>query len=379
MGGVGTAFITDFNNSFNFTNPAANENLLLTTVKVEGTNENNFYRSDFNSYKGNKSSTYLSNLSIAFPLSPKVKFGVGYQPYSSKRYEIVNSSTASDGVVSANTYRGDGTINTLQAALSYQVRPELGIGIRTNYYFGYVTDLQEVGISNAEFINGFETRNRIKNLNVTLGATYQKKYDNDRKLTVGATTTLGNTSNMRTTFTNSTYLYSGLNKIYETVIDKQTSETRNLIPFGVSAGAGFGHNLRWFVGTQLDYKKGENIQFLGSPFALQDSYKVSAGGWILPNSNNFRSYFDRIVYRYGAYFEKGSLQINNRNINSYALTFGALLPYKNSGVANMSGIDLGMEIGKRGTVQNNLISETFLNFRVGINFSDKWFRKVLYD
>ncbi len=379
MGGVGTAFISDFNNNFNFSNPAANENLQLTTVKVEGTNENNFFRSDYNSYKGDKSSTYLSNLSLAFPLSPKFKFGVGYQPYSSKRYDIVTSSTDGAGIITANTFRGEGSVNMIQAALSYQIRPELGVGIRANYFFGNVKDLQEVGVSNAEFINGFETRNRIRNLNMTLGTTYQKKYDNDRKLTVGATATLGNTSRMETTYTNSTYLYSGNNKILETVIDTQTSESRNLIPFGFSAGAGYGHNLRWFAGAQLDYKKGETIQFLGDPFTMNDSFKISAGGWVLPNANNFRSYFDRIVYKYGAYYEKGSLFLNDRNINRYAVTFGALFPYKNSGVGNMSGLDVGVEIGKRGTLENNLINQTFVNLRVGINFSDKWFRKVLYD
>src|SRR5690606_41657034 len=69
------SYITDFNSSFNFMNPAANENLQLTTIKVEGTNENNFFRSDFNDYKVTKHSTYLSNISIAFPISQKMKFG----------------------------------------------------------------------------------------------------------------------------------------------------------------------------------------------------------------------------------------------------------------------------------------------------------------
>lgn len=42
MGGISTAYIWDFNNQFNFKNPAANQNLELTSIKVQGTNENNF-------------------------------------------------------------------------------------------------------------------------------------------------------------------------------------------------------------------------------------------------------------------------------------------------------------------------------------------------
>ena len=86
MGGVSTAYIWDFNNSFNFSNPAANKNLGLTSFKVEGTNENNFFRSDYNDESSTKHSTYLSNISLAFPVSPKVKFGIGYQRYRSKKY-----------------------------------------------------------------------------------------------------------------------------------------------------------------------------------------------------------------------------------------------------------------------------------------------------
>ena len=41
----------------------------------------------------------------------------------------------------------------------------------------------------------------------------------------------------------------------------------------------------------------------------------------------------------------------------------------------MSGIDLGLEFGRRGTLENNLIQQNFFNVKVGINFADKWFQK----
>ena len=65
MGGISTAYIWDFNNNFNFNNPAANKNLELTTVKIEGTHESNFFKSNFDNLSVTKQSTYLSNISIA--------------------------------------------------------------------------------------------------------------------------------------------------------------------------------------------------------------------------------------------------------------------------------------------------------------------------
>ena len=380
MGGISTAYIWDFNNQFNFKNPAANQNLELTSFKVQGTNENNFLKSDYNGVNVTKHSSYLSNISIAFPLSKKVKFGFGYQPYSSKKYNIITYTTDSEGnKTPASTFKGEGTLNTIQAAFGYSITPEFSLGLRTNFYFGKLYDTEEVAFANADLINGFETVNKVKSFNFTLGSTYQKKLKNDRKLTLGATYTFGTTGNFESTYTNSTYYYYGNTKTYESIIERKNGEDKNLIPQEFSLGVGFGHDAKWFVSSQIDYKSGKTVQFLAQPFTYKDSFRFSAGGWYLPNYNNFRNYFSRIVYRYGAFYEKGNLNINNTNINQFGITLGASLPFQRSNINRMSSIDLGLELGKRGTLQNNLINQTFVNLKIGINFADKWFEKRYYD
>lgn len=380
MGGISTAYIWDFNNNFNFSNPAANKNLELTSLKIEGSNENNFFKSNYDNMSVTKHSSYLSNISIAFPISNKVKFGMGYQPYSSKKYSVLTNETLATGNSQASLYRGDGNISTVQAAVSYQITPEFALGLRSNFFFGNLYDINELTFSDAELINGYETKNKVQTFNFTLGSAYQKKLANDKKLTLGATYTFGNTGQMETRYINSTYYYmAGQTKNNESIIEEKYSEDKNLIPVEFSLGAGYGKDAKWFVGTQFDYKKGETIQFLGKPFVNDNSYKVSAGGWYLPNYNNFRSYFSRVTYRYGAYYEKGNLAFNGTNINQFAITGGMSFPFENKSASRMSGIDLGIELGKRGTLDNNLIRQNFVNVKIGINFADKWFNKRLYD
>lgn len=380
MGGISTAYIWDFNNNFNFRNPAANTNLELTTLKVEGANENNYYKSDYNNMSSTKHSTYLSNITIAFPISKKVKFGMGFQPYSSKSYNVLTTSQLNDNVAEAHHFHGDGTLNTVQAAFSYQVSPEFALGLRSNFFFGKLYDVEEATFTGAELTSGYANSYRIQTFNFTLGTTYQKKLANDHKLTLGATYTFGNTGNMKNTYTNSTYFYTlGETKADETIIDEKTTYDKKFLPQEASLGLGYGHDTKWFLGAQVDYKKGENFNFLGQTLAYQDSYRYSVGGWYLPNFNNFRSYFSRVIYRYGAYYEKGNLQINGTNINKYAVTAGVTLPFQKSNINRMNSIDLGLELGKRGTLDNNMIRQNFINLRVGINFADKWFGKKLYN
>ncbi|WP_294203379.1 hypothetical protein [uncultured Chryseobacterium sp.] len=384
MGGISTAFISDFTSNFNFANPANNANFELTSIKLEATNENNYFKTDYNNTKSTKHSTYLSNISLAFPLSPKLKMGLSYQPYSSKSYNILHEDKNENGeIIRFNRFKGSGTLNTAQIALGYKVTDKLALGARANYYFGNLYDLNELAQPNAELINGYETRNSIHNFNFTLGASYQNlNTSTDRKFTIGATTTFGNTSNMTTDYVNSTYFYAdaaGNTKSNESIIEQKSTKSKNLLPLQASVGVGYGEENQWFVSLQGDYKKGESITYFGNTLDLQNSYRISAGGWYLPNYNNFRSYFSRIVYRYGAFYEKGNLQIAGQNINKFGISGGVLLPFKNSSITRMSGLEIGLELGKRGTLKNNLINQNFINLKVGFNFADRWFRKTLYN
>ncbi len=380
MGGISTAYVNDFNNKFNFDNPATNQNFGLTAFSLEASNDNNYFKSDYQNTDSKKHNTYLSNISLAFPLSKKVKFGLGYQPYSSKGYDIINTVDETEDLKRANRFLGKGTVSTVQSAISYHINESFSLGFRTNFYFGNITDQQEISYTNAELVNGFETTNKIKAFNFTGGTVYQKKFKNDRKLTVGATYTFGTTGNMETRYVNSTYYYlTEEDKYNVNIIEELKSEDKNLFPLEVSVGLGYGHEGKWFASTQMDYKQGQQIQFLGKPFNYEDSYRFSAGGWYLPNYNNFRNYFSRVIYRFGAYYEKGNLKLNNTNINELGISLGASLPFANTSINKLNTLDVAVEFGKRGTLDHNLINQNFVNLKLGLNFGDIWFRKAEFD
>ncbi|HCN50699.1 MAG TPA: hypothetical protein DIT10_16680 [Chryseobacterium sp.] len=384
MGGISTAYISDFTSSFNFANPANNANFELTSIKLEATNENNYFKSNYNDMKSTKHSTYLSNISLAFPISSKVKMGLSYQPYSSKSYDIVTDQLNADGSVKyRNNFKGNGTINIAQVAVAYKINQEFSVGAKANLFFGDLNDRNEFRAAGTEYVNGYETQTKIRNFNFTLGTSYQTlNTRTDKKLTLGATATFGNTGNTTSDYVNSTYRYADEKagtKMDESILEQRSLNTKNLLPFQASVGAGYGSDNHWFVSGQVDYKKGENVSYFGRTIDFQDSYRISAGGWYLPNYNNFRNYFSRVIYRYGAFYERGNLKLEGTSINKYGITAGVMLPFKNSSITRMSGLEIGLEVGKRGTLKNDLINQNFVNLRIGFNFADKWFRKTLYN
>lgn len=61
--------------------------------------------------------------------------------------------------------------------------------------------------------------------------------------------------------------------------------------------------------------------------------------------------------------------LKNESINDYGMTFGLGLP------VGLSKINIGFELGKKGTTTQNLIQENYFNLNIGLSLSDLWFRK----
>jgi hypothetical protein len=81
-----------------------------------------------------------------------------------------------------------------------------------------------------------------------------------------------------------------------------------------------------------------------------------------------------MTYRVGARYNNSYLNLYDTQISEYGISFGVGFPMKKS----KTGIDLSVEIGRRGTTKNNLIQENFINFSLGVSIQEIWFYKRQY-
>jgi hypothetical protein len=149
-----------------------------------------------------------------------------------------------------------------------------------------------------------------------------------------------------------------------------------IIPSKFSFGLGIGQVRRWFIGAEYFSQKTSNFSnqlYSSANTSYEDASKISLGGFFIPQYNSFSSYLKRSVYRAGARYEKTGLVINNESINEFGISFGIGLPVGEARL--LSNANLGLEIGKRGTTNNNLIEENFINFQISLSLNDRWFQK----
>lgn len=81
------------------------------------------------------------------------------------------------------------------------------------------------------------------------------------------------------------------------------------------------------------------------------------------------------MYRGGLKYEQTGLIVNSKSINDIGATMGIGFPVSGS----FSNINLGFEIGKRGTTSQGLIQENYAILSLSLSLNDRWFQKRKFD
>lgn len=323
-------------------------------------------------------------LTLSFPVG---KFGIGFGilPFTSVGYKL--ESFDDDLII--NRYQGEGGLNKTFLGLGYQLTKDLNVGINVSYNFGNVKNSVIEFVYDAEnnpvqYQSRENNRSDLSGLNFNLGLSYKKMINEKFELVTGLTYAPESTlkSNNIRSFSTIVIGQSGqefeINTIDADLGANNLESTDLTLPSRVSFGAGLGQPRIWFVGAEYTFqntKKFSNPIFSVDNTTFVNASNIALGGFFIPDYNSFSSYWKRATYRAGLHFENTGLEINNETIKEFGISFGVGLP-----VGNMfSNANLGFEIGKRGTTNQNLVQENFFNLNISLSLNDRWFQKRKYN
>ncbi len=371
MGGV---FVEQDSIHINLENPASFANLKLTTFALGGTYSTTKLKSDSKSESAKR--TTLDYLAVGLPIG---KFGVGFGliPYSSVGYKI--ESLATDGTGNNRRYDGTGGLNKVFFGVGYKIAPNFSLGADVNYNFG------KISTTGLEFMTAVPVGTRelntadLSGVNFNFGAMFQTNLTKKIMLYSSLNYTLQNSLNSQNTRNISTVIFnSGAALSVVDLLAEQNSQVTLKFPSKIAFSAGIGEAKKWLIGGKIAYQKnpGEANEYNTSSNVAYGKYgSVSLGGYFIPNYNSFSNYAKRIVYRGGLRYEKTGLVVNGESINDMGVTAGFGFPI--TGV--FSNVNLGIELGKKGTAKVNLVEENYFKFSVGFSLNDKWFVKSKFN
>ena len=360
----------------NVLNPASYANQMLTSIQIGGTSS--FYKLKSSVDYEQAKKTTLDYLVIGLPYSKKLGFSFGLLPHSAVGYRLVKNQYTGDVLTQSNVYNGTGGINKVYFGAGYQLTSKLSFGADFQYLFGSI-DTKSILL-----LNGVQYSTRELNNSVVSGVAFNTgllyktkvhaKYTLTTSLTFSPETKL-NSVNTRNTAT-VTFNSAGAELIANSQ-EVVVPDSKMNIPSKLALGAGLG-NRKWFIGA--DYtRRGTSTQTNRfdnyNNVRYENSSKIAIGGYFIPKFDSFQSYFQRVTYKAGFRYENTGLVINNTSIKDKAISFGFAFPI----TGTFSSINIGSEIGSRGTSSNGLIKENYFTINIGLMFSDKWFKKNLYN
>ncbi|NNK87173.1 MAG: hypothetical protein HKO90_02730 [Flavobacteriaceae bacterium] len=378
----------------NLRNPAsfAGNNLQLApfnnesrpvTFALGGEYNSNNLKTDNNS--DDASTTTFDYMALSFPVG---KFGVGFGliPYTAVGYKLNSEEVINDETVVTERYSGSGGLNRSFLSLGYQLSENFSVGIESNYNFGNINN------SSIDFVFDDEgdplqyqsretNSSQLRGFDFNFGLRYTPMINDKLQLTAAATYSPEskiNSDNERTFATivinETTGQELEVNEIDADLQSQNLKETKLTLPAKTSFGLGIGKPRKWFIGAEYTFL--QTSSFSNRIFDIENTTFENAstfalGGFYIPQYTSFNRYLKRVVYRAGARFENTGLKINNESINEFGISFGVGLPVGRL----FSNVNLGFELGRRGTTSQGLVQENFVTFQLSLSLNDRWFVK----
>lgn len=382
MGGLGIGVRDNF--TVNHTNPASYSGFDSTSFIFEGAASGHFITLKTDDLNESYSNGALSHLLFGFPVMKFWRSSFGLLPYSMMGYDATDISVAQDVGKTQYVFKGTGGITQAFWGNSIQPLKFLSLGINTSYLFGTMDRGMKVTFpDSADMISSLVNTNiTVNDLYFDFGAQFHTVLDSARGVhfVFGATYSPEQELSAKGTRAVRSYLgeISGVPLVIDTISLEANVPGTVVIPQTFGFGFSLERKNRWFVGAEYEYGNWENFRSFGESDSLTNSHKFRVGAQITPNPNSF-SYPQRIEYRVGGFYNQSYLNLRDEQINGLGITFGLGLPIR----ANMirrtrSMVNLGFEVGRRGTITNGLIQENFVNFHIGISIYEWWFFKRRY-
>ena len=378
LGMGGTNLAVRSNLYVNITNPASYTGIdslsFVASMGVQSTMAS--YRT--NEQTSNLNSTSINHITFGFPITRWWKSSLALLPFSNVGYEVQNDELLDFNVLSRTIYSGTGGLDKINWGNAFQVTKNLSVGINSSYYFGRVQHLNTLIFPDSAYIINAQLSERdlLDGFEFSIGVQYFIPTGENSFFGLAATYTPTTTLNVKTDYLSTSFIGDevGYEIVTDTIYFQEGLEGETTLPYSYGFGISWEKKNKLLLAADFMFDNWESFSYLGESDNLDNKIRASFGAEYIPTSNSLSSYFKLVRYRFGVRYNKMGLNFNNTDLEEYAISIGFGLPLRKSA----SVLNLGIEIGQNGTIENSLIQERFVKVALGISIKENWFRKGKY-
>ena len=323
----------------------------------------------------------ISYLAMGFPVTKWWKAGLGILPLSNVGYSM--TAVEANPVMGNLSYNFQGSGGLSQFFISSSVTPirYLSLGATFSYVFGPISHTRSLVIPADSLY--FSTKSiqtaTIGDVNLSFGAQVNIPLKKDYFVTFGGTFQGANNLNAQS----HTTLISYGTGLTDTLLYTENPNNSVILPMGWASGFTFGKKNKFTAGFDYRTQNWSESEFLGVKDSMANSHDYIVGLEYIPNAYSLTHPLQRIRYRAGFRYSQSYLQLRGSQLADIGISVGAGFPIldrtRRGGPPTQSSLNIILELGRRGTVKNDLIRETFGSLTLQLSLHDYWFIKPKYD
>lgn len=398
MGGLGAS--TKGRYHINIVNPASIASLRTTSFDI-GLDAKYTSLTDLDGQSISQWGGNLKYISLAFPLSNPLNeildreerdynLGMAFtlMPHSIVSYDISSVDSLSGIGQFRRNFNGNGGSYKFywSNAISYK---QLSFGVNLGYLFGNIAYERNIAFDDVPFpyqtlySEDYSLKGFLWNAGLQYDLILNKKALAEKKNVSVKKITFGLRGHSNTGFSTSSDVVERVVQFLAT--GATDSDTLNFdldrsgegtLPASFAIGATYQNGQKFAFGVNYSATAWNNYFNENNPEDLNNTYKLSVGGFIRPNYRSYSNFLKRASYRFGGFINTDPRKIEGEDLQSYGVTFGIGLPFIYQ--RKISHANLGLELGSRGS--GSPLAETYARFLLSFTFNDdEWFIKRKYD
>jgi hypothetical protein len=197
------------------------------------------------------------------------------------------------------------------------------------------------------------------------GAQYKTKVSKNWDASIGGT--LSNKTKINADY--SLVVTDGNTVLRSDIVYKSSFFT---IPIMYAGGVSATYKDKYTFAADFNHQDWGTTNISGISYNLVNSNRYSVGAEY-SNKVRFREFtYEKYFLQAGTFYNNSYLKINGTQIDQFGVTFGAGLQ-----TARGLGFQAALEIGRRGTTNNNLIKENYNQLTFTLSYRDFWRSKKL--
>ena len=317
-------------------------------------------------------------VSMAFGLASWWKMALGVQPYSSAGYKMVVDGYNPEVGRYATRFKGSGGLNQAFVGTAFKIGKHFALGANAYYVFGNTLSETTLYFPDSTYLIA-SRRNldvMVSSFMFDYGLLFNTELGDDMQLSLGATYTQPvKLKGTQTLFIRSIEENEDMDVEYliDTIVNT-TSPCKTQMPQGLGFGVALQKNEQWALAADFNWTQWSKFAREGVTDPLKDSWSASLGFEYTPVHSTISSYFRKVTYRIGGFYERGFLYLNEHSIDRVGATAGLSLPLPRT----LSKVNVAIEVGQYGTREAGLIQERYFKMDVGIALFEHWFMKRKY-